>query len=249
MMDIQKIYLRQAQLFLNSSLFALIPASVFVISIIVVIPGKNFMVLVLPFLIYSLFLFQNYLLNYKRYLSLSNKIEKVAPSLPDLLSCQQVLLYFDKEEKALVFLHPNGAFLGMLSEKKHSFSINKGNMLHPKEFVLIDSNENILATYWKSETIDVHRSDKGYFGGFSNGFFSMITGEEIGELRSKKLFLDEQVKNGQGEVLLRVRKGWMPITNQKIFLNPNTPYVTINPALSDPEKLIFISLLVKKFFK
>lgn len=248
-MDIQKIYLRQAQLFLNSSLFALIPASIFVISIIVVIPGKNLMVLVLPFLIYSFFLFQNYLLNYKRFIYLSNQIEGVVSSQPDLLSCQQVLLYFVKEEKELVFLHPDGAFLGKLREEKHSYSINKGNRLHLKEFVLIDSNENILATYWKSETIDVHRSDQGYFGGLTNGFFSKITGEEMGKLISKNLFLDEQVKNGRGEVLFRVRKGWLPITNQKIFFNPNTPYVTINPALSDSEKLIFISLLVKKFFK
>jgi hypothetical protein len=248
-MDIQKIYLRQAQLFLNSSLVALIPASIFVISIIVVFPGKNLMIFVIPFLIYSFFLFQNYLLNYMKFISLSNKMEKVASNQLDLLSFQQILLYFDKEEKELLFLHPTGAFLGKLSEKKNSFSINKGNRLLPKEFVLIDSNENILVTYWKSETIDVHRSDKGYFGGFSNGFFSKITGEEMGKLSSKKLFLDEQIKNARGEVLFRVRKGWLPISNQKIFLNPNTPYVTINPAFSDSEKLIFISLLVKKFFK
>jgi hypothetical protein len=249
MMDIQKIYLRQAQLFLNSSLFALIPAWIFVFSIIVVIPGKNLMVLVIPFLIYSLFLFQNYLLNYKRFIALSNKIDHVSSNLPNLLSCQQILLYFVKEEKELVFLHPTGAFLGKISEKKHSFSINKRNRLHPKGFILIDSNENLLATYWRSDTIDVHLSDQGYFGGFSNGVFSKVKGETMGNLSSKKTFLDEQIKNGRGEVLFRVRKGWMPITNQKIFLNPNIPSVTINPALSDSEKLLFISLLVNKFFK
>lgn len=247
-MDIQKIYLRQAQLFLNSSLFSLIPASVFVFLIIVVIPGKNHMILVIPFLIYSLFLFQNYLLNYKRFITLTNKIEKVGTELPNLLSCHQLLLYFDKEEKELVFLHPTGVILGKISEKEDSYSLNR-NRLHPKKFVLIDSNENVLASYWKSETIDVHRNGQGYFGGFSNGVFSMLTGETMGDLSSKKIYLDDQIKNGRGEVIFRVRKGWMPIKYQEIFLNPNTPNVTINPALSDSEKLIFISLLVKKFFK
>jgi hypothetical protein len=247
MMDIQKIYLKQAQLFLNSSLFALLPTSIFIFTIIFFIPSKNVMVLVVPFIIYSLFLFQHYLLNYKRYIFLSNKI--VTTDLPSLLSCQQILLYFVKEENELVFLHPTGAFLGKISENQQRYSTNKGNKLHPKEYILIDSNKKLLATYKKSETLDVYHSDQGYFGGFSNGVFSMLTGEEIGNLSSKKFYLDDKIKTVQGEVVFRVRKGWMPVKYQEIFLNPNTPYVTINPALSESEKLILISLLVKKFFK
>jgi hypothetical protein len=246
MMDIQKIYLKQAHLFLNSSLFALLPTSILIFIIIVFIPSKNLMVFVVPFIIYSLFLFQNYLLNYKRYISLSNKI--VTTDLPSLLSCPQILLYFVKEDNELVFLHPTGAFLGKISENKQSYSIHKGNKLHPKEFILIDSNESLLATYRKSDTLDVYRSDKSYFGGYSNGVFSMLTGEEMGKLSSKKFFWDDKIKTVQGEVVFRVRKGWMPIKYQEIFLNPNTPYVTIDPALSESEKLILISFLVKKFF-
>jgi hypothetical protein len=247
-MDIQKIYLRQAQLFLNSSLFALIPASIFVLMIIVVIPEKNVMLLVIPFLIYSLFLFQNYILNYKRYISLSNKIEKVATDLPDLLSCNHILLHFIKEERELVFLHPTGVYIGKISEKRENYSNKEGRRLHPSEFVLVDSNENLLATYWKSDTIDVHRNGQGYMGGFSDGVFSMLTGDAMGELSSKNIFLDDKIEYDQGDVVFRVRKGWMPLKYQEIFLNPNTPLVTINPDLPDSERLLYFSLLVKNFF-
>jgi hypothetical protein len=246
-MDIQKIYLRQAELFLNSSLFVLLPASIFIFSIIVFIPSRNLMFLVIPFFIYSLFLFQNYLMNYNRFISLSNKI--TATDLPDLLSCQQILLYFDKDAREILFLHPTGQFLGKIIESQHHFTIYKGSHMHPREFVLVDSSENVLASYLKSNTIDVHRVNQGYFGGFSNGVFTMLTGKVIGSLSSGKIFFDEKIINGQGEIVFRVRKGWMPIKVQQIFLNPNTPHVTFNPVLSDSEKLLFLSLLINRYYK
>lgn len=247
-MDIQKLYLRQAQLYLNSSLFTLIPASIIILWLLVVIPGKNHMVLVLPFLIYSLFLFQNYILNYKRFLSLSKKIEMEVSDLPDLMSNHQILLYFNKEEGELVFLHPTGGYLGKISEKQGKYPFNKRSGLHPKELVLIDSKGTLLATYWKSDTIDVHQNVTGYLGGLSNGVFRMLPGESVGVLSSKHIFMDDHIENGRGEVVFRVRKGWMPLQYQELFLNPNTPIVTVNPALADSEKLLYFSLFVKRFF-
>jgi hypothetical protein len=247
-MDIQKIYLRQAQLYLNSSLFALIPASIIILLIMIVIPRENLMVLVIPFLIYSLFLFQNYILNYKRFISLSKKNKLVVPDFPDLMSNNQILLYFNKEDRELVFLHPTGVYLGKISEKHGKYSSNKRSRLHPKEMVLIDSNGTLLATFWKSDTIDIHQNGYGYLGGFSSGVFSMLLGDSVGVLSSKYIFLDDYIENGRGEVVFRVRKGWMPLKYQEIFLNPNTPIVTINPSLTDSEKLLYFSLLVNRFF-
>jgi hypothetical protein len=247
-MDIQKIYLRQAQLYLNSSLFVLIPASILILLIMFVIPGENPMVLVIPFLVYSLFLFQNYLLNYKKFISLSKNTKMVIHDLPDLMSNPQILLYFNKEDRELVFLHPTGDYLGKICEIQGKYFLNKRNKLHPKELVLIDSNGTLLATYWKSDIIDIHQNGYGYLGGYSSGVFSMFPGDSVGVLSSKHIFLDDYIENGRGEIVFRVRKGWMPLKYQEIFLNPNTPIVTINSDLSDSQKLLYFSLFVKRFF-
>jgi hypothetical protein len=247
-MDIQKLYLRQAQVYLNSSLFVLIPASIMILLIIVIIPGENLMVLVIPFLIYSLFLFQGYILNYKRFLSLSEKIKDVESNLPDLMSNHQILLYFNKKDRELVFLHPTGVYLGKICEIQGKYLFNNKNRLHPKELILIDSNGTLLASYWKSDTIDIHQNGHGYLGGFSRGVFSMLPGESVGILSSQHIFLDDHIENGCGNVVFRVRKGWMPLKYQQIFINPNTPIVTIDPTLSDSEKLLYFSLFIKRFF-
>jgi hypothetical protein len=73
-MDIQKIYLKQAHLYLNSSIIVLIPAGL-AIWYILGYSDKKLLVFVSPFLLYSLFLFQSYLLNYRRFLRVDRKMK------------------------------------------------------------------------------------------------------------------------------------------------------------------------------
>lgn len=250
-MDIQKVFLRQAHLYLNSSLVVLIPGVIFILLNILLFSKDILMVFVLPFLVYSLFLFQNYLLNYKRFLFSAGKIEKL--DKPDFFSSNQYLLYFAKEENELLFLHPTGVMLGKIIEKKTQNTFNLESKLYPKEFILVDFNENYLSTFfWTKDTIDNYQKEYGYVGSLSyekERTFTKLSGEEVGISKCEPTFFDDYIKNNHDQVVLRVRKGWMPLKYQELFQNPNQPLLTLSPGLEEREKLFYFSLLIKKFFK
>lgn len=250
-MNIQKVFLKQAHLYLNSSLLVLIPVTLYILWNIVGISNEKLMVFVIPFLVYSVILFQIYLLNHNRTIQSSRNIKNLDNDSIDFFSLDQFVLYFEKEDRELLFFHPTGYLLGKLKEKKMKSlnQIGKGQI--PKEYVLIDSNENELAAYYRNrDTMDVYLNEEGYYGGFSNenGTFRLLSDEVIGLVKCKTTFLDDQIENGDGEVILRVRKGVMPFNCQEIFRNPNTPMLTINPSIENHKKLLYFSILVKRFF-
>lgn len=251
-MNISKTHLKQAHLFLNSSIIVQIPAFLSFLFILVY-SEKQIMVFVAPFLIYSLFLFQNYLLNYKRFLCTSKKIDRKRVVTTDILSSPQLLVYFSKEESELLLFLPSGELMGrIIKAKPKNFQ-----RLFPKEFLLIDDKDNQLASYYlTNRSIDVIQYKKGYIGSFSltknstkKGEFQLLSGEIVGTLKSETIYLDDKIENANQQLVIRLKKGWMSLDSQEIFGNPNTPVLTISSSLDEREKLLYISLLLKRFYK
>lgn len=255
-MDISKIFLKQAHLCLNSSLVVLIPATFYIVLIMLVFSEKYLMILVIPFLVYSLFLFHHYLLNYRRYINTTRKIAdfKNEKLERDFLCCNQYIIYFAKEERELIFLHPNGQILAKLIVKKSSkrnYQFVSSKL--PREFILVDKKGRHIATYLEiNEIIDVYQVGNGYIGGYSyenEETFHALSGETVGILKSKLTFMDDQIEDKKGQVVFRTLKGWMPVKYQELFINPNQPILTINPNVTRIDRIIYLSYFVKKFFK
>ncbi|MHC0035664.1 hypothetical protein [Pseudoneobacillus sp. C159] len=249
-MNIRQVYFKQAQLYLNSSLVTVLLGSIFIFLNVFIFSEKRLMVLSFPFLLYSLLLFQFYLLQYKRSISLSDKVIRSPRS--SLLFNQQIILFYEKEAKTLLFFNSSGALTGKLFAKQGSLT-SRMDYYCPKEFILEDYNQNKLASYfYQDETVDVYLPEHGYIGGAvlnKDTLFHNLSGDDKGEAIKAKLFLDEQVKNSFGQIIFRIRKGWMPIRCQKVFHTPNLPIVFINPTITNEEKLLYFSLLIKRLAK
>lgn len=247
-MDISKTHLKQAHLFLNSSILVQIPA-LLAIMLILLYSEKQLMFLVAPFLLYSLYLFQNYLLNYNRYLTTTKNKKRKGTIITDILSSTQLLIFFAKEESELLLFHPKGKLMGRIKKIKTK-------RLLPKEFLLVDDNDTPLATYYLSDgSIDVIHYQNGYIGSFAptknenrKGVFQLLSGEMIGTLSSSNIFMDDKVENPNKQLVFRLKKGWMSLDSQELFGNPNTPVLSITTSLPESEKLLYLSILIKKFY-
>ncbi|MFD2445675.1 hypothetical protein ACFSO7_17080 [Bacillus sp. CGMCC 1.16607] len=246
-MDIQKTYLKQAHLFINSSIIVLIPAIILIVFILTSL-NKSIILLIIPFLIYSIYLFQSFLLSYKRYLKVGKRLEKMTFKKNDFISDLRFFLYKDQEAKELLLFHASGVVLAKFMKKKMKpFS----NQFFPSEIILVDESEKVLASYFiKDGVIDVYQSENGYIGSFSseNGELLGLSGIIIGVLKKKMIFTDDRIINENGRSIFRIQKGWMPLESQKLFLNPNTPMLTLSSNLPENEKLLCFSAIVKRYF-
>ncbi|WP_442594127.1 hypothetical protein [Neobacillus sp. D3-1R] len=250
-MDISKIQLKQAHLFLNSSIIVQIPASLFILYILIY-SEKQIMFLVAPFLVYSLFLFQNYLLYYKKSMYTSKKITKKNIGGKNILSSSQVYLYFSKEDFELLLFSPSGKLLGKIIKGKRKYF----NWGLPKEFLLVNYQGIHLASfYYNAGSIEVIQQNTGYIGHFSypqrkinHGIFELLSGKKIGTVNSESIFLDDKILNENNQPVFQLKKGLMSLDSQEIFGNPNTPVLSVSSVLNEKERLLYMALLVKRYF-
>lgn len=244
-MDIPKAYLKQSQSYLNSSIMVLIPAILFAALFLFVMYERPLIILILPFLIYSFCLYQGFLINRNKYTITANYKGTAKESF---LECQQYLLFFDKEDGELLFFHPSGEVIGKMIEIKTK-------RRSPREIRLVDASSRLLASYYISTGhIDVILAEKGFFGSFYRNkqmdkwLFQALSGEDIGQMKRNRWYMDEQVIDKDGRMILRCRRGIMPTNLQDVFQNPNLPVVKSESLLEQNDKLFYLSTLVKPFF-
>lgn len=178
----------------------------------------------------------------------SDKVKEVKGT--SFLECNQFFLILAKEEKALMFYHVSGQLLGKIIQIKKSGLPSLGK---PKEFKLVDEKERTLASYFvKGNQIEVYLQDIGYFGSYSanqiNNNFQLLSGEMAGFVKIKTMYMDVQIENAHQQLVCRIQKGLMPLESQALFMNPNTPIITLDASLPSETKLLYLSLLVKTFF-
>jgi hypothetical protein len=205
------------------------------------------MILVLPFLLYSIYLFQLYLYQYKK--SINAEVVHKQPQPSTFESNMQFIIFYEKEPSNLLLFNPSGLFVGRIfSKTNHNYRLNHGQ---PNEFILEDHAEKILATYYcQDNIIDVYQPECGYIGGLvcdNEITVHDLSGENISRLRQAKIFLDDQIINPTEKVIFRVRKGWMPIRSQKVFQSPNSPIITVDQGVASKEKLLYFSIVIKRY--
>jgi hypothetical protein len=253
-MNIQQYYRSAANIALNGSFAALIPVFIFIIPIYVVIPKKEMIFLAVPFLIYSFISYQSYILNRER--SIGSKTPTVSSHHHDISSKEYLLTFMPAPSLRMMLFHPNGFVNFEICDLRYIklrwFLPYFLDRLFPVEYGLFDPDGRLFATIkWSGRKAQVYKeSGSPLFTveGKSTQFqISSIAGERLIIVDTKATYTDIQFKNEENQTIGRVRKGWMPLEWGEFFKDANTPVLSFDGSLTEDEKLIILTLLIKLY--
>lgn len=253
-MKIHKYYHYAAMTSLHASIVALIPPF-FLICIGVTLKQHHSVVLLtLPFMVYSFIAYQIYLVNKHRMEVLDETVVETteesvvessmavqflpAPSLRMLLFSQNGQLGVEiKDVYQYKFRWFIPYFIDQFFPKTYTCSNSDGGEL----FTFVLKGKNILI---------INRVDGQCVGRVHRKSFKRYVVETDRStkevfLQSSSLFTDIKLCNSQGEILARVRRGFLPRIWDRHIKDVNTPILTFNDEVTDLDKVIFLSILTK----
>jgi hypothetical protein len=171
--------------------------------------------------------------------------------------CNRFILHPNSEQKELILFHPSGSLIGKIVQDRAKQEYRLGKRWYPKGFVLVDANDRTLASYFsKDGMVDVYQFEDGYIGSFTSlkqgdmkGIFQDASLKSAGILKKEQTFMDDIIFNLDEKSIFRVREGLMPLEYQELFINPNSPILSISPELEVQDRLLYFSILINRFFK
>lgn len=258
-MDIQQYYKKYAEVSLNASLAACIPPFVFLIIWLVVDHNLPILVLTLPFMIYSFFCYQNYLIVKKRFQE-AVEISPESNITETLFETNHMLIaYLPAPSLRMLLYAPSGKLLGEVKDLRfwqwrwflpyfmdrlfsgmYGLYNEKGELaarIHVGSgkdgYIKIYENDELLGLYLRKNR------KKGEFAlGDRKKMFCSIHSE-----------LNEEINfyNQAGKAVCEYKKGWMLLEWGKYFRDPNTPIISFHHLATKEEKIAFISFLVQQY--
>jgi hypothetical protein len=258
-MKINEYYRDTANLNLNGSIAALVPAIVIVAGNLSIINNKEIMLLTIPFLIYSLICFQFSLFRKRQSLSIDRNMAKTKHTRQSFFEARHLIVFYLNTNSSRVLLYfPDGYLAGMI-KRFHGKGVKKVSLSRIYAFYNIDDE---VIGYFKVSgrrliKIEVFDENRHYLGRFEKRTSAWRTGKKelldsngrsIGTVAGSSAFMDEQVINNNNHQEGRLRRGWMPIEWIPLFPDPNTPVLSFNGGLSEKEKLLRMSFLINEYF-
>jgi hypothetical protein len=258
-MKINEYYRDTANLNLNGSIAALIPALIIVTGNLSIINKKEIMLLTIPFIIYSLVSFQIYLFRKRQSISIHRNLANSRNNRNSLFEARHVLVLFLNTNSSQIQLYfPDGHLAGMIKRFR-----GKGvRKLSLSKIYALYNLENEVIGYFKVSgrkfiKIEVFNHKRQYLGRFEKRKLDWrknkkqlldSNGRYIGVVEGSSIFMDEQLINNNSQQESRLRRGWMPVEWSPIFPEPNTPVLSFREALSEKDKLLRMSLLINEYF-
>lgn len=255
-MNIQQYYRKTASISLSVSLATLIPPFFMIIYGIMIARDGRIILVVLPFLVYSFFCYQYYLVCDQRAKAFTGNQMVVKCMNQTLLKSDYALIHFlPSTSVRILFFSSMGKLLGELKERKH-LSISWLlppflDRLFEKKYVLYDGLNNVLANFhMKNSKIEITDKDGNSINfindvGFNRHlkFENVSSGEKI-EVKRSLLYMDYQFFQNQVRVC-RLQKGIMPLEWENNIKDPNTPLLSFKQNVSEEEKINIIAILLK----
>ncbi|WP_419393796.1 hypothetical protein [Cytobacillus praedii] len=254
-MNIQQFYRKTASISLSVSLAALIPSFFLIIYGIMLAGDGRYVLVVLPFLIYSFFCYQHYIVCDRRSKSFTENQQENKNMNHTLTKADDILLHFlPAPSLRLLFFSNEGHLLGELRERKilsfKWFLPRFLDKLFERKYGLYDGSNNLIAnfTLYKRQ-IAIMDKDRN--------LINII--EELGERRMKSIFesngeeivvsrtllyMDYQFFHHQ-KMISRLQKGLMPFEWENKIKDPNTPVLSFEKSLSDEQKINIFAILAK----
>lgn len=252
-MNIQQYYRRTASFSLSVSLATLIPLFFLIIYGIMIARDGRVVLVVLPFLVYSFFCYQHYLVCDRRSKAFSENLLENKNKNETLVKTDYVLLHFlPAPSLRILFFSSDGQMLGELRERKLLFFkwflprfLDK---LLERKFGLYDESNHMFAIFtFNKNQIEIMDKDKNLINIISvldemrSKTIFESKGEEIVVTRAH-MYMDYQFFHNQIRVS-RLQKGIMPIEWENKIKDPNTPVLSFEKSLSEEQKLNMFAIL------
>jgi hypothetical protein len=258
-MKIDDFYRNVARINLNGSILALIPAIFIVGGNFVFLQNNQIMLLVIPFLIYSIINFQLYLRKMKQALIISKNLPESQLSYSTIYSSEQYLLYFvNTLSPRLLIFFPNGTLAGEIKKYRKNGLRLEGLS---KTFALYDFNKELICFFGVDEKnlkIEVFNQENEFFGCLEKSNQSLSKkkkreilnreGRFIAAIEGSTLYMDERIVDSYNHQIGSLQRGWMPVEWNRYVLDPNTPVLSISKELSEKDKLLQLTFLIDEFF-
>ncbi|TKC19563.1 hypothetical protein [Robertmurraya kyonggiensis] len=250
-MNIHQYYRQAAFTALNNSLAALVPIIIMILPLYMLFTNSKILLFSIPFLVYSFIAYQSYILHRERSSATANTF-KIENNLVPFEKNQYLLVFMPAPSLRMLLFNPNGTIKGEIRDLRFSklrwylpYFIDR---MIPAEYGFFNREKKLQLTMkWSKGQCEV-RDRKGTCA---------FTIEETGtnefqlndnlfiRLDSKTLYTDVQFVNGEGSVIARVRKGWMPLEWSPYIKDANTPVLSFDEGLSKQEQLFIFAILIK----
>jgi hypothetical protein len=258
-MKIHEFYRGSANITLNGSIAALVPAIIIGVGNLYYFQNKQIMLLLIPFIVYSLVSFQIYLFRMKQSISVERSMPHLQSYYQSIFEARHlVTVFMNHQQPCLHLFFPDGHQAGMI--KKHK---QRGFFLFrkPRIYALYNNQEMAVGFYkikqLKRLVIEVYDRNMNFLGCYEKEKISWLkskkemideSGHRIGSVEGSRYFMDERVLNQSGQQVGRLRRGWMPVEWSGRFPEPNTPVLSLSETLSEKDKLVRMSLLIHEYF-
>jgi hypothetical protein len=257
-MKIYEYYRDAANINLNGSIAALVPAVLIVSGNISFFKSREVMLLTIPFLIYSLISFQFYLFRLRQSIYICKNMDETKHSFYSINTAKKFLVFFMNTYSSRLFLYfPDGHLAGLI-KKVPAKGLNRLKL--SKAYALYDAEERVLGYFMVKKSkvlkIEIYNSHRIYLGSFireiqefrkDKKWLLDAEGKSIAVVKSSTAFMDEKVLSSNQQQLGRLRRGWMPVEWSMVFPEANTPVLSFG-EVSDQEKLLGMSFLINEYF-
>lgn len=255
-MNIQQYYRKTASISLSVSLATLIPPFFMIIYGIMIARDGRLVLIVLPFLVYSFFCYQYYLVCDRRAKAFTENQMEVKCMNQTLLKSDYALLHFLPSTSLRILLFSSsGKLMGELKERNllslSWFLPPFLDRLFEKRFVLYDGLNNVIAKFYlKKSKIEITDKDGNLINIINDvgndrhlKFEYVSSGEKIAVTRTL-LYMDYQFFQKQ-IMVCRLQKGMMPLEWENNIKDPNTPVLSFEQNVSEEEKINILAILSK----
>jgi hypothetical protein len=256
-MNIQQFYKKTASIALNASLASLIPPFFVILYGVMISLDGRLILVALPFLLYSFFCYQYYLVCDKRAKAIGPMDVEVRDNQHSLLNIDHVLIHFlPSPSLRMLLFSKDGGLLGEIRDKKllsiRWFTPIFLDKLFVKKYGLYDESNNLIATFiLKKNRIEITSEDNERTSiSIRQPSKTMI--EFINENNDTSIkverslqYMDYQFFDPHSKRITRLQKGWMPVEWGNTFKDPNTPVLSFEKTNNHNENLIIYAILSK----
>lgn len=259
-MRMDDYYRNVAKISLNASIAALLPAILIVIGNLTFFHHQQVMMFTIPFLIYSIVCYQSYLMKMKKAIMIGKNLMKKTIPYHSLFEADKLLVLFINtfSPKLLIFF-PDGYLAAVIKKYRKRERIASE---YKKTFGLYDHDEKLISSYImkgkQSMMIEVYDKNSSYVGCFERKQLRRMKkakkelldaeGRFIGAVEGAAAYLDEQIMDPHDRLIVRLRRGWLPLEWSSSFPDPNTPVLSLSNRLTVEERILQMSFLINEFF-
>ncbi|WP_394231639.1 hypothetical protein [Niallia oryzisoli] len=254
-MNIQQFYQQSAAASLNASLAAFIPSIALLIYAIFISKTYHLLLLVIPFLIYSFFCYQKFLLYQKRAKTVKLSIPRVELSSKNLFDRELLLTFLPAPSLRLLFFTPTGMKAGEIRDQSFLlirwFLPNFIDRLFTKKYGLYDFQDEPIVFYHDLKDRIIITSpvnqELAVIYKAKNGKNKEYFFETKSIVVKQSSLQDYSFHSSEGVLLANIQTGWMPLEWGERFVHTNTPILTIDEKLTDIEILQLFSLFISMY--